>query len=178
MQSILIAIGAITGVAFFWAMSAQRRLVVLDENINNAMSQIGVQLSCRFDTLTALLEITKGFARQESETLIETIKTARSDITAKSSPDDIQRQETAIAEALCGIVKLREQYPELKVNETFNKTMDAVQTYENMLRTSRLIYNDSVNKLNREVRMLPVSIIARMLGFSIRNYLEEQVVMQ
>ena len=52
--------------------------------------------------------------------------------------------------------------------------MDAVQTFENMVRTSRLIYNDSVTKLNREIRMFPVSVIAGMLGFHQRDYLEEQ----
>ena len=67
-----------------------------------------------------------------------------------------------------------EQYPEIKANLTYIKTMDAVQTYENMVRTSRLIYNDSVTKLNREVRMFPVSMISGMLGFLQRDYLEEQ----
>lgn len=52
--------------------------------------------------------------------------------------------------------------------------MDAVQTFENMMRTSYLIYNDSVTKLNREIRMFPVSIIAGMLGFQQREYLVEQ----
>ncbi|MDW8802725.1 LemA family protein [Clostridium sp. A1-XYC3] len=71
-----------------------------------------------------------------------------------------------------------EQYPELKVNQTYIKTMDAVQTFENMVRTSRLIYNDSVTKLNREIRMFPVSVIAGMLGFRQRDYLEEQAAEQ
>jgi LemA protein len=172
MPSTLIAIGVIIGAIFFWTMSAQRRLVVLDENTNNAMNQIGVQLSCRFDALTVLLNITKGYAGQESETLIETIKSARSDITAKSSSGDVLRQETIIGEVLGRIAIVSEQYPELKANENYKKTMDAVETYENMLRTSRLIYNDSVNKLNREIRMLPVSIIAGILRFSERNYLK------
>ena len=176
MQSIIIAIGAtigvITGTIFFWTMSAQRRLVVLDENINSAMSQIGVQLSCRIDALTALLDITREYAGQESETLIETIKSARSDITAKSTPDDVLRQEGVISEVLGKIDKVNERYPELKDNENYIKTRDAVETYEKMLRTSRLIYNDSVNKLNREIRLLPVSIIAVILRFSIRNYIE------
>ncbi|WP_246241183.1 LemA family protein [Anaerocolumna sedimenticola] len=43
-----------------------------------------------------------------------------------------------------------------------------------MVRTSRLIYNDSVTKLNREIRMFPVSMIAGMLRFRKREYLEEQ----
>ncbi len=168
-----IAIIAIAAVMVLWIISTQRKLVVLDENISNAMSQIGVQLSSRFDALTALLDLTKGYAKHESETLIETIKSRRSVITAKSTPEDVLRQEGVISEALGRIAMVTEQYPELAANQTYIKTMDAVQTYENMVRTSRLIYNDSVTKLNREIRMFPVSMIAGMLGFRQREYLEE-----
>jgi LemA protein len=169
-----IAIIAIVAVIVLWIISTQRKLVVLDENISNAMSQIGVQLSSRFDALTALLDLTKGYAKFECETLIETIKARRSVITAKSTPDDVLRQEGIISEALGRIAMVTEQYPELKANQTYIKTMDAVQTFENMVRTSRLIYNDGVTKLNREIRMFPVTMIAGMLGFRQRDYLEEQ----
>ena len=169
-----IVIIAIAAGIVLWAISTQRRLVVLDENISNAMSQIGVQLSSRFDALTALLDLTKGYAKHESETLIETIKSRRSVITAKSTPEDVLKQEGIISEALGRIAMVTEQYPELKANQTYIKTMDAVQTFENMMRTSRLIYNHSVTKLNREIRMFPVSLIAGMLGFRQRDYLEEQ----
>jgi len=148
MLPMLIIIVAIIGLVILWIISTQRKLVVLDENINNAMSQIGVQLSSRFDALTALLDLTKGYAKHESETIIETIQSRRSVITAKSTPDDVQRQEGIISEALGRIAMVAERYPELKANETYIKTMDAVQTFENMVRTSRLFYNDSVTKLN------------------------------
>lgn len=174
MLPMLIIIVAIIGLVILWIISTQRKLVVLDENINNAMSQIGVQLSSRFDALTALLDLTKGYAKHESETIIETIQSRRSVITAKSTPDDVQRQEGIISEALGRIAMVAERYPELKANETYIKTMDAVQTFENMVRTSRLIYNDSVTKLNRKIRMFPVSMIASMLGFQQREYLAEQ----
>ncbi len=169
-----IVVIVILAVVVLWGVSTQRKLVVLDENISNAMCQIGVQLSSRFDALTALLDLTKGYARHESETLIETIKSRRSVITAKSTPDEVMRQEGVISEALGRIAMVTEQYPELKANQTYIKTMDAVQTFENMVRTSRLIYNDSVTKLNREIRMFPVSMIAGMLGFRQRAYLVEQ----
>lgn len=172
-MTFIVIIGIVAVIAL-WAISTQRKLVVLDENISNAMSQIGVQLSSRFDALTALLDLTKGYAKHESETLIETIKSRRSVITAKSTPDDVLRQEGVISEALGRIAMVTEQYPGLLANQTYAKTMDAVQTFENMVRTSRLIYNDSVTKLNREIRMFPVSMIAGMLGFRQREYLEEQ----
>lgn len=169
-----IAIIAIVAVIALWAIYTQRKLVILDENIINAMNQIGVQLSSRFDALSALLDLTKGYAKHESETLIETIKSRRSVITAKSTPNDVIRQEGVISEALGRISMVTEQYPELKANENYIKTMDAMEAFENMVRTSRLIYNDSVTKLNREIKMFPVSMIAGMLGFCQREYLEEQ----
>ena len=151
-MTILIIIALLVVLLAGWVMSTQRRLVVMDENINNAMSQIGVQLSSRFDALTALLDLAKGYAAHESQTLIETIKSRRSVITAKSTPQDVLQQEGVISEAL--------------------GRMHAVDSYEKMVRTSRLIYNDSVTKLNREIRMFPVSLIAGMLGFRQRDYLE------
>ena len=171
-MTILIIIVLLVVLLAGWVMSTQRRLVVMDENINNAMSQIGVQLSSRFDALTALLDLAKGYAAHESQTLIETIKSRRSVITAKSTPKDVLQQEGVISEALGRISMVAERYPELKADKGYAKCMDAVDSYEKMVRTSRLIYNDSVTKLNREIRMFPVSLIAGMLGFRQRDYLE------
>ena len=169
----LIIIGILIVILVMWVISIQRRLVAMDENINNAMSQIGVQLSSRFDALTALLDLTKGYAAHESQTLIETIKSRRSVITATSTPTDVLKQEGVIAEALGRISMVTERYPELKADAQYTKCMDVVDNYEKMVRASRLIYNDSVTKLNREIRMFPTALIAKTLGFSQRDYLEE-----
>lgn len=168
----LIIIGAVAAILVIWIITVRRRLVAMDENINNAMSQIGVQLSSRFDALSALLDLTKGYAEHESKTLIETIKSRRSVITATSTPKDVQQQEGVISEALGRISMVAEQYPQLKANENYAKCMNAVDSYEKMVSTSRLIYNDSVTKLNREIRMFPVSMIAGLFGFHQREYLE------
>ena len=169
---LFIMIGGLIAILVIWGIGVQRRLVAMDENVNNAMSQIGVQLSSRFDALTALLDLAKGYAAHESQTLIETIKSRRSVITAKSTPQDVLQQEGVISEALGRISMVAERYPELKADKGYAKCMDAVDSYEKMVRTSRLIYNDSVTKLNREIRMFPVSLIAGMLGFRQRDYLE------
>ncbi len=167
----MIAIGIVVLLLIMWGVSVQRTFVVMDENINNAMSQIGVQLSSRWDALTALLELTKGYASHEYETLTQTIKARRS-ITKDSTPEDINRQENMIAEAMGKIMAVAESYPELKADRSYIKTMDGVNQYENMVRTSRMIYNDSVTKLNRAIRMFPTLLIAGALGFSKRTYLE------
>lgn len=86
----------IAGMAL-WVISTRRQQIVLDENISNAMDQAGVQLSSRFDALTALLDLTKSYTRHESETLIGTINSRRSVITVKFTPDDVLRQEGIIS---------------------------------------------------------------------------------
>lgn len=169
---VFIFIGAIIALSVVWVVLVQRRLAVMDENINNAMSQIGVQLSSRFDALTALVDLTKGYTEHDAKTLIETIKSRRSVIIAKSTPEEVLKQEGIITEALKRISMMTEQYPELKEDEKYSKCMNAVDSYENMVRTSRLIYNDSVTKLNRELRMFPTSLVGKILGFNQRDYLE------
>ena len=168
-----VAIAVLVVVLFvLWVISCQRKLTIMDENVNNAMAQIGVQLSSRFDALTALMNLTKVYAAHESQTLIETINSRRSAITTTSTPDDVLKQESVISEAMDCISMMAEKYPELKANENYTKYMNAVDSYENMVRTSRLIYNDSVTKLNRELRMYPTSLLARVFGFRQRDYLE------
>lgn len=155
-----------------WVISTQRKLKIMDENVNNAMGQIGVQLSSRFDTLAALLDVIKSYSIQESVMLIEKIKIQRNVITASSTPRDVLEQETIISETLDCVVRLAEQCPELKTDENYAKYMNAVESYEKMVRTSGLIYNDSVTKLNRAVRTMPTSLIAGVLGFHHREYIE------
>lgn len=172
MLATFIAITSIVVAIAIWIISMQNKLVTLDENVKGAMSQIGVQVSSRLDALIAVVEVMKDYAKAEGEQLIETINTERSMITAKSTPDDVIRQEEMITKILEKIAMITMQYPELKENKTYITAMNAVQAFENMVRTSFMIYNDSVSKLNRELKMLPVSMISKMLGFRQRNYLE------
>lgn len=158
-------------VIIFWIISVQQSLSVIDENIKNAMSQIGVQISSQWDILTSLLDSTELYAAKECETITETMKTRRM-ITKDSSPDDVKKQEKLIEEAKIKIMKVAESCSELKSDCCYIKTMDAVNQYENMKSISMLIYNDSASKLNHAVRMFPASMISGILGFSHRGYFE------
>lgn len=169
----LIVGGALLLILIMWFISTQRSLAMLDENINNAMSQIGVQLSSRWDALSSLLDLTKGYAAHEYNTLSETIK-ARRPITAESSTQEAAAQDNMLIQAMGRIMAVAEQYPNLRADQSYQKTMDSVNQYEGMVRQSRLVYNDSVTKLNRRIRMFPTSAIAGILGFSKRDYLETQ----
>lgn len=167
----LIIVGVVLVIIILWFISAQRKLVAMDENINNAMGQIGVQLSSRWDALTALLDLTKGYADHEYKTISDTIK-MRTSINSNSSAAEVNKQENMLTEAMGKIMAVAESYPELKANENYIKTMDSVNEYEKMVRQSCLIYNDSVTKLNRTIRMFPTSIAAGMLHITSRDYLE------
>lgn len=167
----IIILIAIIAIVVLWFISTQRKLVAMDENINNAMSQIGVQLSSRWDALSALLDLTKGYAEHEYKTLSDTIK-MRTSISSKSSAKDVNEQENILTEAMGKIMAVAESYPELKANENYTKTMDSVNKYEEMVRKSRLVYNDSVTKLNRTIRMFPTSLVAGILHIVSRDYLE------
>ena len=168
----IVIVVVIVTLLVLWVISCQRKLAVMDENINNAMTQIGVQISSRFDALIALLDLMKEYAGNESQTLIESVKSRRSVINATSTPEDVLKQEGIISEALDLISMVTEQYPELKANENYIKCMNAMDSYEKMVRTSRLIYNDSVTKLNRELRMFPTLLLAGVFDFRQRDYLE------
>lgn len=168
-----IAVSVILAGLTLWTFSARRRLAALDENSGNALCQLGVQLSARFDALMALLELAKGYAADMAGNFSQSITAKRSPITAKSSPEDVIRQELVIAYALVCIGAITEKYPAFTADPAYTKAMDAVQTFEGMVRTSRLLYNDSVTKLNREIRLFPVSMVALICGQPQREYLEE-----
>lgn len=167
----IIILIAVVIVLVLWFVSSQRSLVAMDENINNAMSQIGVVLTSRWDALTSLLDLTKGYAEHEYKTISDTIK-MRTSVTARSSAAEVNAQENMITEALGKIMAVAEGYPELRANENYIKTMDSVNEYEETVRRARLVYNDSVTKLNRAIRMFPTSIAASLLGIRARDYLE------
>lgn len=169
--AVLIVLAVIVAIIIIYLISTQRKLVSLDENINNAMSQIGVQLNSRWDALTALSDMTKQFAGHETDVFMEAIKLRRQ-LSPSSTAADIQAQENALKNAATSINAVAEAYPELKSNEIYLKTMDSVNKYEDTVRISRMVYNDSVTKLNRACRMFPSSIVASMLRFELREYLD------
>lgn len=168
----LVVIGAVMAILVIWSVTVQRRMAVMNENINNAMGQLGVQISSRYDALNAVLPLVKEYAEYEYVALIERLESHHKAITATSTPKEVQQQEEMIAEILRCIFKIAEQYPVLKTNEKYVECMKAVESYEKMVCTSRLIYNDSVKRMNRELGMFPIAVVAGLFGFHQREYLE------
>lgn len=168
---IALIICAVVILLIVWFISAQRLLVSLDENVNNAMSQIGVQLSSRFDALTGLLDLVKGYNEHEYKTLSDVIK-MRTSIGGKSKASEVEAQENMLTDTLGKIMAVAEAYPDLKANTNYQNLMNSLNDYESKVRQSRLVYNDCVTKLNRTIRMFPYFIFAPMCGVSTRDYLK------
>ena len=167
----VLIIVAILALLIIWGISVQRTLVGQDEKCKNAMSQIGVQQTSRWDALTALAELVKSYNEHEYNTIKDVIA-QRAIINSGSSAADADAQENMITQALGKIIAVAEQYPDLKANENYAKTMDSVNLYENQVRMSRMVYNDTVTVFNREVRQFPTNLVAKMLGFAEKDYLK------
>lgn len=157
---------------FFYVIALQRRLVGHDENCRNALSQIGVQLNSRWDALTALAETMKAYARHEQETLVGVIA-QRKHCSQTADASEINRQEGMLSAALGKLMAIAESYPELKADRLYATTMSSIVEAENKVRMSRMVYNDAVTRMNREVRMFPAMLFAGFLGFAVRPYLED-----
>ncbi len=170
----LIVIIAFVVIVVLWVISLQRNLVSKDELCKNSLSQIGVQQASRWDALTALAELTKSYSEYEYNTLRDVIAQRRT-ITGTSSVQDVNEQEKLISGALGRLIAVGESYPDLKADETYLKTMDSVNLYENQVRMSRMVYNDSVTSFNRLFRQFPNSLISGALGFMTKEYLVENV---
>ncbi|MBQ6299437.1 MAG: LemA family protein [Bacteroidales bacterium] len=168
----VIIIIAIIVILVLWVISVQRKLVKAEEICKNSLSQIGVQLASRWDALKALAELTKGYSEHEYKTITDTIAQRRP-ITAASSSADANAQENLFTQAMSHLNLVVEKYPELKANETYIKTMDSVNTYQNQVRMSQMVYNDSVTKYNQLIRQFPDSIVASLFHFTPREYLEQ-----
>ena len=170
----VLLVGLFAVLITMWVRSVRKKLVIMDENIKNAMGQIGIQLASRFDVLSVLLGLVKGYAGCEAVGLMNTLKVQRNDITAVSTPEEVLGQEELISEALNRVVMMAERYPELKADANYFLCMDAADGYKKMVRTSSLIYNDSVARLNKMISRTPNTLIAGLLGFHQKEYLNFQ----
>lgn len=156
-----------------WVVSVQRNLVSVDELCANAMSSIGVQQNSRWDALTALADLTKQYSEHEYKTLMDVIS-QRKPISGSSSASEAEAQETMLTDAMNKFVAVAENYPDLKANQMYKETMDGVKQYEENVRMSRMVYNDTVTKFNRIIRQFPSNLIAGPLGFKVRDYLQTE----
>ena len=155
-----------------WILMTKKKLVVMDENVNLAMGQLGVQVSSQFDAAMLLVDLVESYTEKDGSRLKKMIQTEYRILTARSVPSDVLKQGCVIQKVLAEISDISEKCPELKADKGYAKCLYAVESYNKMVRTSRLIYNDIVTKYNQAIRMVPTCLVAGILGFHKREYLE------
>ena len=169
----VIIIIAIIALLVLWVISVQRKLVNQDELYQNAMSTIGVQQESRWDALTGMVELIKSYNEHEYNTLRDVIAQRRP-IDGNSTAEEVDAQETLLGQVAGRLSVVVERYPELKANENYAKAMEAVDKYTNMVRTSKMVYNDTATKYNKMIRQIPDNLVASLFGFKIREYLKTE----
>ena len=169
----LIIIVVLAIIVFGYFISTQRALVGLDELCKNALSQIEVQLNSRFDAVIALAKTAAQYAKHESDTIIQAVQARGSNSgAAANTPAAINEQADLLTQMMGRLNVVFERYPELKASDLYREAQEGMKQYEENVRMSRMIYNDTATKMNRMVRQWPSSIVASMLHFDIKDYLK------
>ena len=154
-----------------WVISVQNSLVKSDELCNNALKQIAVQQTSRFDALTALIKLTREYSSYEADTLQKIVDARKMSTTPTVA--DINANDDLLRQIGTRLIAVAEAYPDLKASANYQEAMKSIKEYEENVRLSRMTFNDTVTRFNQQVRMFPTSLVAGILGFAKRDYLEE-----
>ena len=154
-----------------WGISIYNQLISSREFVRNSMGNIAAQVESRWDAVNSLIGATKKYSSHEAETLTN-ITAMRSKVDRTSEPSVVEKDDSLFEQAMNQLNVVVENYPELKADSVYIQTMESIDRYENNVRQSRMVYNDTVTKLNRQVQQFPSSIIAGMFRFSQESYFQ------
>ena len=161
-MALLILVAAVVGAAL-WLVVAKNGFVRLRAEIENAWSQIEVQLKRRYDLIPNLVETVKGYRDHERETL-EAVIEARNRAVAAGNPQEQGVAEGMLGAALGRIFALAEAYPELKADANFRQLTEELSNTENRIAYARQHHNDVVTRYNALRLMFPWSLVATGFG--------------
>ena len=136
--------------------------------VDNAWSQIDVQLQRRFDLIPNFVETVKGYMSHEKETF-EKIAALRTSWANAESVSDKAKLDGELSTTLKTIMAVSESYPELKANQNFSELSEELRNTENKMTFARQFYNDSVTMYNTKLQVFPSNIIAGMFNFTPRD---------
>jgi LemA protein len=146
-------------------------LVALRQRVNQAYSDIDVQLKLRHDLIPNLVETVKGYASHERGTL-EAVIAARNSALAAKGPAQQAQAENMLTKALGGLFALAEAYPDLKANTNFQQLQTELSDIENKLAAARRFFNNAVQEYNTAIEQLPAALFAAALGFTRREFFD------
>ena len=140
--------------------------------MENAWSQIDVQLKRRIDLIPNLVETVKAYAAHEKTTLEAVINARNAAMAAPATPHGQAEADNQITGALRQMFALGEAYPDLKANQNFLALQEELSATEGRVAYARQFYNDSVLGYNNKLQAFPTVFFARMLKFEKREYFE------
>lgn len=160
---IIIAVIIVLGISIY------NRLVRLNVNVNEAFSQIEVQLKRRSDLIPNLVETVKGYAAHESATF-EKVVAARAKATTATTVADVAAADGMVTQALRGLLAVAEAYPDLKASTNFLALQEELSTTENKVSFARQYYNDNVRALNSAIKTIPTSLFVGLAKVTTREF--------
>ena len=143
-------------------------LVQLKIKVDNAWSQIDVQLQRRFDLIPNFVETVKGYMTHENETF-EKIADLRTSWANTNSISEKAKLDGELSTALKTIMAVSESYPDLKANQNFADLSEELRNTENKISFARQFYNDTVTMYNTKLEVFPSNIIAGIFHFKARD---------
>ena len=165
----IICVVAIVAFLLLWWIGTYNGIKRLEIKVNEGLSGIDVALTKRYDVLTKLLEVVKGYQKHEKEILAEVIR-LRSGMTMQERNVANQQMDTAFGR----INMLAESYPELKSSNNFMQLQHAIVDTEEHLQAARRLYNANVTAYNEKIVTFPNSIVAGSMGASAKEFFEAE----
>ncbi|HVV37957.1 MAG TPA: LemA family protein [Acidimicrobiales bacterium] len=170
-MGLVIVIVVVVLIIGFIVMGMYNRLVRLRNRIENAWSQIDVQLQRRHDLIPNLVETVKGYAAHE-KSVLEGVTQARANAISAQGPADKAAAENVLSGALKSLFAVSEAYPDLKANQNFLSLQEELTASEDKVAYARQFYNDTVRSYNTSIQSFPSNVIAKQFGFTAREYFE------
>jgi LemA protein len=170
----LIIVLVVVAILVLWLISAYNGLVRGKNRVDNAWSQIDVQLKRRLDLIPNLVETVKGYAAHERETLDAVMRARSAAISAAPTPGAQAQADNMVTGALRQLFALKEAYPELKANQNFMALQEEITGTEDKVSYARQFYNDTVLNYNNKLQTFPTVFMARMMNFAAREYFKAE----
>jgi LemA protein len=165
---IVVVIVAIIGI-YLWA--TYNSLVTLNVRVDEAWSDITVQLKRRADLIPNLIETVKGYAAHEKG-VFESVTQARAETLSAQGPAEASTAENHMQTALKSIFAVAEAYPQLQASQNFLRLQADLVDTEDKIQASRRFYNGGVREFNTKIKVFPNNLFARRLGFTEREFFE------
>ena len=167
----LIVVGVIVLLVIVFLISSYNSLVKLKNRVEEAWSDITVQLKRRTDLIPNLVNSVKGYAAHE-QGVFEKVTEARSAIMNAQGVAETAQAENMLEGALKSLFAFAEAYPDLKANQNFLQLQQELVDTEDKIQASRRFYNGGVRDLNTKIQTFPVNLIADMFNFQSKEFFE------